>query len=308
MLKKLLLAVCIASATAANAWDWFGLMPYDEADTNRPPRLHRLLEKANDLIEQAEDEAMNGEGDKAISLYREALGELDRVERENPERAEKPEFAPLRNKKATCTAAIETIRFAQVNENQRAVTVSDSAALRKKYNKKHKKDGGSDDAEKTKSEKADDSDEDSRAESEANGKDGEKKEWKVRLKKAYDSVKAGDYDAADALLVKLLEERPTDLEALLLRAAAQCGTGNVHAARLTLEKANRSHPRSYVPYYNLAYIVLDLGEGEEAAGEYYNLGRIMGGPKDPRLESRLGEFAPKEKSEKGDGGKKEAAK
>ena len=307
MLKKLILAVCIASATAANAWDWFGLMPYDEADTNRPPRLHRLLEKANDLIEQAEDEAMNGEGDKAISLYREALGELDRVERENPERAEKPEFAPLRNKRATCKAAMETIRFAQVNENQRAVTVSDSAELRKRYNKKHKKDGGSDDLEKPKSKKAGDSDDGGRAESEANGKDGKEKEWKTRLKKAYDSVKSGDYDAADGLLVKLLEERPTDLEALLLRAAAQCGIGDVQAARLTLEKANRAHPRSYVPYYNLAYIVLDLGEGEEAAGEYYNLGRIMGGPKDPRLESRLGESAPSEKPGKDDG-KKEAVK
>ena len=53
MFKKLLLAICLASASAANAWDWFGLKPYDEADTNRPPRLYRLLEKANVFIELA---------------------------------------------------------------------------------------------------------------------------------------------------------------------------------------------------------------------------------------------------------------
>ena len=66
MIKHLLIAICLAAAPAANAWDWFGLKPYDEADTNRPPRLHRLLEKANDFIELAEDEAMNGNGDKAL--------------------------------------------------------------------------------------------------------------------------------------------------------------------------------------------------------------------------------------------------
>ena len=101
-------------------------------------------------------------------------------------------------------------------------------------------------------------------------------------------MKARDYAAADLLLVKILEERPTDLEALLLKAAAQCGTGSVYAARRTLEKANRAHPKSYVPYYNLAYIVLDLGESDASALEYYNLGRSVGGPKDPRLEARLG--------------------
>jgi len=272
MFKKLLLAVCIASATVANAWDWFGLKPYDEADTNRPPRLHRLLEKANDLIEQAEEEANDGEGDKALDHYREALAELDRVEMENPERAKKPEFAPVRNKRAACVAAIESIRFAQVNDNQRAVTVSDSAALRKKYNKKHGV-GPS-------------QEEEDKAEKQAK-KEAEDKEWRKRLKEAYGLVKANDYAEADEKLVKLLEERPTDLEALLLRAATQCGTGSLEDARRTLERANRAHPKSYVPYYNLASVALQLGESEASAREYYDLGRSVGGPRDARLEARL---------------------
>ena len=283
MIKHLLIALCLAAAPAANAWDWFGLKPYDEADTNRPPRLHRLLEKANDFIELAEDEAMNGNGDKALEYYREALAELNRVERENPDRAETSEFAPLRNKRATCTAAIESIRFAQVNENLRAVTVSESAGLRKRYNKKHGIAPDPEDNEKPKPQEAGDLVAINQSQSAAKDK-----EWRARLKEAYGLVKARDYAAADLLLVKILEERPTDLEALLLKAAAQCGTGSVYAARRTLEKANRAHPKSYVPYYNLAYIVLDLGESDASALEYYNLGRSVGGPKDPRLEARLG--------------------
>ena len=283
MFKKLLLAICLASASAANAWDWFGLKPYDEADTNRPPRLHRLLEKANDFIELAEDEAMHGNGDKALEYYREALGELDRIERENPERAETSEFAPLRNKRATCTAAIESIRFAQVNDNLRAVTVSESAELRKKYNKKHGIAQPSEDGEKPKPQKAGDG----VAKNQSQGSEKDK-EWRTRLKQAYDLVKARDYAAADLVLVELLEARPKDLEALLLKAAAQCGVGSVEAARSTLEKANRAHPKSYVPYYNLAYVALDLGEGAASAREYYDLGRNVGGPRDPRLEARLG--------------------
>ena len=281
MMKNLITAICLAAASTANAWSWFGLAPYDEADTNRPPRLHRLLEKANDLMEQADEDAMNGDGDKALEHYREALEELQRVERENPKRAETAEFAPLRNKKATCSAAIETIRFAQINENQRAVTVSDSAELRKKYNKKH----GIDPEKEEKPKPPDAADLMALNQARDEAKD---KSWKERLKQSYDFVKKRDYAAADALLEKLLEEKPTNLEALLLKAAAQCGMGSVYAARRTYEKANRAHPKSYVPYYNLAHVALLLGEGEDAAREYYNLGRAVGGPKDERLEKRIG--------------------
>ncbi len=327
MIKRLLIAICLVAASSANAWDWFGLAPYDEADTNRPPRLHRLLENANDLMEEAEEEAVNGEGDKAITLYKDALAELERVERENPDRAEKPEFAPLRNKKATCAAAIESIRFAQVNDNLRAITVSDSAALRKKYNKKHGiKDGTEDEEEKPEAEK---SKEETKPKPETKPKSEEqptkqvakaevedespkaveeapkKNDWRTSLKEAHGLVKARQYEAADEILASLLEERPSDLNALLLRAAAQCGMGEMEAGRRTLEKANRSHPKSYLPYYNLAYVTLDLGEGKSSAREYYTLGRTVGGPRDVRLEKRLGIVA---KTTGGKSGKKGSAK
>ena len=60
------------------------------------------------------------------------------------------------------------------------------------------------------------------------------------------------------------------------------------AARRTLERAMRAHPKSYIPYYNLAYLMFKLeDEGPRSARQYYELGRALGGPKDPKLESRL---------------------
>ena len=130
----LVLAVC-AALLAHGAWYWpFGSK---EDDPSEPLRLHRLLEEANNYIEIAEDEALKGNGDAALENYRLALSELDRVERENPDRAETAEFSPLRNKRAACVAAMDAIRFAQVNDNERAVSVTDTSELQKKWNKKH---------------------------------------------------------------------------------------------------------------------------------------------------------------------------
>ena len=124
-------AVLLCAATAHAAWYWpFG---NDEDSPDRPPRLHRLLENANDLIEQAEDASLDGDAEKALELYNSALTNLVDIANQNPDRAETPEFAPLRNKIAATSAAIDSIRFAQVNQNIRAVAVTDTTELQKKY-------------------------------------------------------------------------------------------------------------------------------------------------------------------------------
>lgn len=292
-------ALCAGAAflpdRAAAAWYWpFG---YDEDGTNQPPRLHRLLEKANDYIELAEDESLNGNGDKAIENYKLALAELDRVEEENPDRAETTEFAPLRNRRAACTAAIDTIRFAQINENERAVAVSNTTELQKKWNKKH--------GIKNPDDPADDADAPAKKEDAQKGADAtatDKKSDKAptaatvqtsavpfatRLKAAYDEVRNKNYRAADLLLADLQKEQPDDLNVLLLRAAAQSGAGSNFAARRTLERAIRKHPKSYLPCYNLAYLLLKMGEDAESARDYYEMGRDAGGPEDKALEQKI---------------------
>lgn len=258
------------------AWYWpFG---YDEDNTNKPPRLHRLLEKANDFIELAEDESAKGEAEKALDYYRQALDELNRVQMDNPDRAEKPEFAPLRNKIATCQAAMDVIRFEQVNANIREVSVTDTTELQRKWNKKH----GIDDREEfEKPKKKDEGDLVALNDLKNNPPPSN---WNQRLSVAADKLRTGDSAAADAILEEMAKERPDDLNLLMLRAAALAGTGRLYAARKILEKANRAHPKSYLPYYNLAYVALELGEGKKAARQYYDLGREVGGPVNANLE------------------------
>lgn len=278
---------CGLFLSAPAAWYW--PFDFDPDSTNKPPRLHRLLEKANEYIELAEDEVLEGNGEKAIANYRLALKELDRVEEENPDRAESPEFAPLRTKRATCSAAIDTIRFAQVNENERAVSVSNTTDLERKWRVKHGLQTEADEeflrreaAKTNKVEKVETQAVDDKAAKPA--ADGASDE---RMQKAVAAIRAGDYGTADRLLEEVMKDRPDDLNPMLLRAAAQAGSGSLFAARRTLEKAMRAHPKSYLPCYNLANLMLRLGENVESAREYYEQGRALGGPRNEALEKKV---------------------
>ena len=308
-------AVLLCAATAHAAWYWpFGS---DEDSPDRPPRLHRLLENANDLIEQAEDASLDGDAEKALELYNSALTNLVDIANQNPERAETPEFAPLRNKIAATSAAIDSIRFAQVNQNIRAVAVTDTTELQKKYDAEQAKKKGLDKVLEKKEEpekKKDDAQTKKPVEEPvkklaepppaakpkpsavpkpapapiAEPAPASSAGFDEKIQLALKELKAKDYAAADLLLEELEKERKGDLNVLILRAAAQNGMRYHLAARRTLEKAMRAHPKNYLPYYNLAYLMFKLeDEGVESARQYYELGRALGGPKDERIESRL---------------------
>lgn len=301
-----LLAAVLASAAMHLHAAWYWPFGDDEEAEGKPPRLHRLLENANDLIEQAEDAALDGDAEKALELYNSALTNLVDVAAKNPDRAEKPEFAPLRNKIAATSAAIDSIRFAQVNRNIRAVAVTDTTELQKKYDQEQARKKGLDKP----VEKRKDGDAGGKEEKPASSPSVKKavKEGAApaagpsasakaaapvrkveglddRLQTALREIQMKDYAAADLLLEDLEKERPKDLNVLILRAAAQNGMKYHFAARRTLEKAMRAHPKHYLPYYNLAYLMLKLeGEGVESARQYYELGRSLGGPQDRKLE------------------------
>jgi uncharacterized membrane protein YqiK len=242
------------------------------------------------------------------------LAELDRVEREHPDRAETAEFSPLRNKRATCQAAIDSIRFDQVDQNERAIAVTDTTQLERKWRKKKGLPLPDDpaDAGKGKAKPAAMNTPPAAVSAPTNTPPAtvstptntppakvsaprtavrKKKltdaEFAQRMETARTEIRNKDYAAADLLLEALAAERPNELNVLLLRAAAQVGTGSRYAARRTLEKAMRAHPKSYLPYYNLAYLSLKLEEGAETARQYYEMGRTVGGPSLPALEAQL---------------------
>lgn len=290
----ILVGVC--AMCAQGAWYW----PFGDRDgTNAPPRLHRLLQKANDYIELAQDASLDGDADKAIENYRLALAELDRVEAENPDRAASAEFAPLRARRTACNSGIDAIRFAQINENVRSVAVTDTSALQKKWNEKHGiKDGSGVKAESPKpattnaaptnvAQPKADAPKDVAPKAEAPKLQPPSRGWDDRIAQAMDFLRAKDYAGADVLLESMMKERPKDLNAMLLRAAAQAGTKNVYSAQRTLERAMRAHPKSYLPYYNLANLMMQQEDGLETAREYYELGRTVGGPVNNDIEAKL---------------------
>lgn len=321
-MKHIISMIAVTAACAAisahAAWYWpFG---DDEDSPDKPPRLHRLLENANDLIEQAEDASLDGDAEKALELYNSALTNLTDIAEKNPDRAERPEFAPLRNKIAATSAAIDSIRFAQVNQNIRAVAVTDTTELQKKYDEEQAKKKGVDKVIEKK--KKDDKDKGDKAKDDGAKDDGDKdkkglvEESKAssgtratkpseaanlqssprlnvegfddKIQLAIKELQAKDYAAADLLLEEIEKERKNDLNVLILKAAAQNGLKYHLAARRTLEKAMRAHPKSYLPYYNLAYLMFKIeGEGVDSARQYYELGRDRGGPRDEKLEKRL---------------------
>ena len=300
----LVAAFSFVAAPLSAAWYWpFG---EDEDSPDAKPRLHRLLENANDLIEQAEDAALDGNAEKALELYNSALTNLVDVAAKNPDRADKPEFAPLRNKIAATSAAIDSMRFAQVNRNIRAVAVTDTTELQKKYDEEQEKKKSSKKTEAKKPEEK--KPEAKKAEEKKPAEKAKPVEKKIaakpaptakpkpvavagldeRVQTALSEIHSKDYAAADLLLADLEKEMPNNLNVLILRAAAQNGLKYHLAARRTLEKAMRAHPKHYLPYYNLAYLMFKIeGEGVESARQYYELGRTLGGPRDDRLERRF---------------------
>ena len=295
-----LLLVCGVAVSASAAWYW----PFDPDSTNKPPRLHRLLEQANEYIELAEDEALDGNGDKAIENYRLALKEIDRVELENPDRADTAEFAPLRNKRATCSAAIDAIRFAQVNENERAVAVSNTTKLERRWRLKHGLQTLADEIfareEAAKTNKTDSATNTvtnatntvtsatTNALAAADAPAATNAVTTATLGDALKAVRAGAYAEAERMLDALEKAKPGDLNVLLIRAAAQAGAGSLYAARRTLERAAKAHPKSYLPLYNLAHLTLQIDAGDQiVARALYEKGRALGGPQDAALEGKL---------------------
>ena len=261
---------------------WYWPFGSDEGPEESPRRISELMEPATKLIDEASDFASDGKVDESVEAYRKALMELDRIERENPERAKSSEFATLRNKRAYVNAAIDSMLLGQVKRNAKAVAVSDTTELERKLAEER--------GEKLKS-----------------GVEVEQRNVKkstVRLEpststlpapkpttkreRAMDAIANGDYAVAEGLIKEMLAERPNGAMALNLRAAMEMKQGRFDVAEDTLDQAIMSNPRSHFAYYNLAMLLMQKDAGNKAtAKRYYETGRAMGGPEDAVLEALI---------------------
>ena len=279
---------------ASAAWYWpFG----SEGDKNKVPRISELLEPASLLIDEASDLAVDGKHKEAVEKYREALAELDRVELENPDRVGKPEFATVRNKRAYVNAAIDSMLMSQVQQNAKAVAVSDTTELEKKLaeeraakakeKEKKAKEKVLEEKEPVEDEPAEVADPEPVAPVKpvAPAKSARVKKAASRSEQVIADIAAGEFEAAAIVIGEMLEEKPNGAAALNLKAAMETAQGRYKEAEKTLDQAIMSNPRSHYAYYNMARLILQSRpDGKTTARRYYETGRAVGGPVDDELE------------------------
>ena len=281
------------------------------------PRLSELMEPASAAIDRASDLAADGRTDEAMEEYRRALVELDKVESANPERAATPEFATLRNKRAYVNAALDSLQLAQARENAKAVAVTDTTALERKFEERRSGKPAQQAAAAKAGAKADDDrppiddplaafmeeerDRAKKVEREAAlartertvGEtikklvDKDPGSLRARVMMAGEDMRKGDFAAARERLAKLLAEAPADIPALNMFAACAAAEGDLEAADSALDRAIQANPRDHHAYYNRALLTLQAGGSKESARDWYDTGRYAGGPKDDRLEDAL---------------------
>ena len=274
-MRKLSVIFCVIAFAGGVRASWYWPFGSDESG-EAPKRISELMETATKLIDEASDFAADGKINESVESYRKALVELDRIERENPDRAESSEFATLRNKRAYVNAAIDSMLLSQVKQNAKAVAVSDTTELEKKLaEEKGLKD------EKT-------GDESMQQKAPQTIKPSNPQTFKplTKRERAIDAIARGDYAAANLVIKEMLAEKPNGVTALNLRAAMEMKQGKLDAAEETLDQTIMSNPRNYSAYYNMAMLLLQKGVGNKASAKrYYETGRAMGGPENAELEA-----------------------
>ena len=290
MKRIFLLIACISTLAAQASWLW----PFGAKDEKAEKvRISELVQPASELMDKASDFAEDGKVSEAVAEYKKALKELDRLEFENPDRAESAEFATVRNKRAYINASIDSLLLKQAQDNAKAVAVTDTRELELKYARLKGKAVPESEAEKK---AAKGREEVAAADAAAKGVEPsaetkallekDPKSRRARLMKAAEELGAKKYDAAKATVRELLAEKPNDAAALNLRAAIETEQGDFKAAERTLDQSIQSNPRSYYAYYNMARLFLQTrgADGKDAAKRYYQTGRDYGGPADKELE------------------------
>ena len=284
-MKRFAVIFCALAFACGVQASWYWPFGSDEGG-EAPKRISELMEKASELIDEASDFAADGKIDESVETYRKALKELDRVERENPDRAKSSEFATLRNKRAYVNAAIDSMLLSQVKQNAKAVAVSDTTELEKKL--AEEKGLKVSKFESLKDEKT--GAESMQQEAPQPLKPSTPQTFKPLTKReqAIDAIAGGDYAAAENLIKEMLAEKPNGAMALNLRAAMEMKQGKLDVAESTLDQAIMSNPRDHSAYYNLAILLLQKDAGNKASAKrYYETGRAMNGPENAELEALL---------------------
>ena len=296
----LFLTALLLAGGGMASWYWpFGS---DDGDSKPMRRLSELMEPVSLLIDDASDLAADGKTQESIEKYRAALTELDRIELENPERAESAEFATLRNKRAYVNAAIDSLLLSQVRANAKSVAVSDTTALEKRLAEERRKAAPEQppaaaaprkdavaDRQARPAEPPPESPKPAKAAAPSKPAAPAKPAKPLSQKEqVLADIEAGNYESAAVRIGDMLEEKPNGALALNLKAMMESAQGKLKEAERSLDQAIMSNPRSHFAYYNMAALILQVdATNKKSARRYYETGRAVGGPPDEQLEEAL---------------------
>ena len=286
MRKFALFAVALSFACVVQA-SWYWPFGSDGVDASAP-RISELMEPASELIDEASDLAADGKIDESVEKYRKALDELDRIERENPERAKSTEFATLRNKRAYVNAAIDSMLLSQVKQNAKVVAVSDTTELEKRLAEEKGLKVKSSKVSKLKGSKDEEPSDSQAPKPSQPSQHSQPSQPLTKREQAIEDIANGDYAAAEIFIRESLAAKPNNAMALNLKAAMEMKQGKFDEAENTLDLAISTNPRNPSAYYNFALLTLQKdAENKSVARRYYETGRAMGGAADPQLEALL---------------------
>ena len=318
MMKKNIIFIFVFSLLWGAYADWFWPFGKDSQNDKKELRLSELMEKASLAIDDAVDLADNGKISEAIEKYKEAIAELDRVERENPDRAKTPEFSTLRTKRAYSKNAITSLQMSEALLNARSVAVTDTTELEKKLadEKRGKSDKASepekksepakeekpvsaqtnkvesigllidclDDARKT--EKPDVKAAPSKISAAAKAEKPKKSD--PRRDAVLSALKEGQYAKATAIVKEMLKDDPNGVLPLNLLALICKSQGRLDDAEKVLFKCMTANTYSYYTYYNMARLYLMKNPPDKSGAKYYyETGRLYTDERDLEIERRL---------------------
>ncbi len=319
MMKKNIIFIFVFSLLWGAYADWFWPFGNEAQNDKKELRLSELMEKASLAIDDAVDLADNGKISEAIEKYKEAIAELDRVERENPDRAKTPEFSTLRTKRAYSKNAITSLQMSEALLNARSVAVTDTTELEKKLaDEKRKKREKATEPDKKKAEPPKENrvvgaqtnkvesigllidclDDGSKTEKpdvkaapskiSAAAKAEKPKKSDPRRDEVLSALKEEQYDKATAIVKEMLKDDPNGVLPLNLLALICKAQGRLDDAEKVLFKCMTANKHSYYTYYNMARLYLMKNPPDKSGAKYYyETGCLYTDQRDLEIERRL---------------------
>ena len=250
MIKYVLLSILMACVSLAEDKP---STPSPSAVKGKKPQVLELIKPANELMSKAQEAYIGDDSKKAITLFRDALAALIKVEQENSDFASSPEFAPVRFRKAICETEIERILLAEAQASSRTIAVTDTRELEQMHadrkraaatnrvievtRKLNSKQSGAEvDAVAVAVDAASAAKSDQKTVPELPVKVSEELEW------AKDMVLVERFEEAERSLVKVLKKEPENKEARFLMALSKLEQGKPTDALIILADLMEDSP------------------------------------------------------------------